>query len=297
MNALIALQGTVIDLEARVARLEAGGTSSGGTPAVGPIEIRYKDSPDGLQLVPGNPTPFRHRFTVSNLSDQGLTIGLTATLNAPHGNWTGKVQIDSPSAFVPSQGTKELSVLVTVPTDAQLGDAVQLTVAAQVGPPHNKFSSDKTPALSVASSSGPPVVRTISFAGDPLLPASNPDDVAPGQILAYGFNVQYSASESPFSAAFVFKITANATPAATLGEWFLDFAGAQRDNPSPEIFTTPVVLESAPGASKRITVRIKAPATRGTGDKKLTFTASLESPNLAGVATPPPVSLAIRLRQ
>jgi hypothetical protein len=280
------------------------GSWSGQGAAIGYIEIRYKSSPRGTQLVPGDAVPYPHVFTVLNHTDRSLNIQLNGAVTAAHGDWTNSVTMQSTegtqlaNVTLASETSQDIIAAVVVPNDAQIGDAATLTVQGSVPAPHNKQATGDL-AMTIAAAQGPPVVRSVRFA-QTLLPAIDTDNVTPSSpsvtILTYAFDLRYAALEAPFSANFTFTVTLTATPANTLNEWFVDFAGAPRNTPAAGVFTTPVGL-TANAPDTRVAVRVRTPLVRGPADKIVSFTVQVDSTDLPAGISAQAGPFNLRLRQ
>lgn len=275
------------------------GSWTGDGVANGYIKVRYKSSPglQGDKLKPNDPDPVPQVFTVSNFTDKTLTAQLTASIEAPHGDWTDSIGIENDSGeeiesvTLASRASQDVTVNVVTGTGAQLDDTVTLTLAANVPAPHNK-QHDHFKVLTVSDEEGGPIMHSVQFTqADP--PAGfDLDDLAPSPsapnvtLLIFRFKLRFAADSDPFAANFNFKATVVADPATTVGEWFVDFAGAPR-NPDPNqpgVYTTPVALDSSAAADTEVTVRIRPPFTRGTTDKRATLTIQVDSTEVPDVS-------------
>jgi len=268
--------------------------------AIGFITVEYAaNSPRGIQLVPEDPEPYPHHFYIRNHTDRRLTIQLDIEINAPRGDWSNSViirnlagqQIDSVS--LSSGQTREVIVEVTVADEVEIDDTVILTVFGSVPQPHNKSDSDSLEMI-VAEEGGGAINRNVQFTQ--VLAPSDTSDVEPGEFLNYAFDMRYTASEEPFVADFQFRVEVPPDSGTVLEQWFVQFIGIMAGNPSPGVYTTEVSLDSNATSDTRITVRIRAPFSRGTVNKTITFTATIESLELTPAIsdTEGPFSITLR---
>ena len=219
------------DHEQRLSKLETGISSPGsGTAAIGSIDIQYAgSSPRGINLVPGDTIPYPHTFTAINNTNQTLTLQLSGSVTAPHGNWANSVQIRTtdgvslPSVTLESGKNRDFIAAVTAPSDATVGDHVSLVVSAKVGAPHNKQTEEQL-VLIIASQGGPIVVRSVTITKTQLPPGGT-DPITAGAILTYAFDLRYSATQPPATASFTFKATLTNISGTGLSEWGVDFVG------------------------------------------------------------------------
>lgn len=276
-------------LEGRVLKLElagpAGGGSTGETPATGFIEVRYKESSRGVQLVPGDATAYPHTFTLANSTDKTLNIQLAASVTAPHGDWSNSVQIlgveGAPitGLSLATGATRDFIVSLRVPSGAQVADAAVLSVRATVGPPHNKIGN-RDLSMTVAAAAGPPVTRSVTF--NQAAPPGGLNNVPVGIAMPFIFDLRYAASQAPLSATFKFTATLTATPPESIEEWFVDFLNLTRNaGTGPEAFA-PIKLSANDTADTRVTVQVRTPFAKADFDKTATLTVKVEStdPNL-----------------
>jgi hypothetical protein len=166
-----------------------------------------------------------------------------------------------------------------------VGDQAVLHVDAKVGPPHNKIGQRELP-MTVASSSGPPVTRSITF--NQAQQPANTDNANPSTILPYVFDIRYFATQAPFKSDFRLTATLAVTPPETLSEWFFDFSNVPTTNLTPGVITTPLNLDTNAATDTRINLRVRTPAQRSTtADKAATLTIRVEStdPQLTPVVT------------
>ena len=279
------------NFEQRLSILEVSGPPSGGPAAIGYIEVRYVSSARGINLVPSDAIPYPHTFTVVNNTNRSLTIQLDGSIIAPHGNWVNSVKIQNTQGIpisnvtLESGASRDIIIAVTTPVDAVVGEQASLNVTATVGGPHNKQGPAQL-NLTVAQQSGPPVVRDVKFV-QIQTPSVDTNNVTPSAILTYAFDLRYSAVQPPPNANFTFSVTLTATPASTLSDWFVDFSGATRNNPSAGVFTTPVNLADSASDATRVTVRVRAPVQKDPQqDKFVALVIRTDSTDLA-----PPISV------
>jgi hypothetical protein len=272
----------ISEIDDRVTQLQASGGGSV-QPAIGFIDLKYKASPRGVNLVPADPSPYPNTFTVFNNTNQALVIQVSGTVSAPHGTWDGKVQ--GITLQLASQASQDVTISVTAPADAQIGDAATLVAVASVGPPNN-LRQPCNLSLTIAAAPGPAVTRSVQFT-QTILPSVNTDDVNPSSpptivILPYALSVRYSASDAPLTANFKCTVTATVAAGGNVSDWPIDFQGLATANPSPGVFTSPEFqLNSNAGADTVITVRVKTPVARdAAADKIISFTVRIDSTNL-----------------
>jgi hypothetical protein len=264
------------------------GSWTGTGVAIGFIDVVYKSSPRGVQIVPGDPTPYPHIFTVSNKTDKVLTINLNGSVAAAHGDWTNSVKflsdgIQVGSVTLASSASQDVTASLQVPLTAQIGDTATLSVVATAPAPQNKQGSAQLP-MTVAAASGPPVVRSVTFT-QIALPPVDTTNVNPGPPpLSYIFSVRYSTTQPPLVGHFNLTVTLDATPAGSAGNWGIDFAGATRivlpGAPGQQVVQTPVTLDSGANQDTPVTVRIRAPLARATQDQVATVNVSIDSTDL-----------------
>src|SRR5437762_7173670 len=273
-------------LEGRVVKLETAGSAVGTgvvpteTPATGFIEVRFKESPRGVQLVPDDATAYPHVFTLVNSTDRTLNIHLEGAVGgAAHGDWSKSVQIIGPdgptsSVSLTSGASKDITASVKVPTGATVSEQPLLTVNATVGEPHNKQAHGNV-QMTVAATQGGAVVRSVRF--NRALPPGNTDNVVVGTQMPFIFDIRYAATQAPLSASFRFTATLTANPPETLSDWFVDFASAPRNaGGTGEVFT-PLTLNTSDQADTRVTVQVRTPFAKGSVDKTATLTVKVES--------------------
>lgn len=270
-------------LEGRVIKLEtAAPTTGGGTTeaaATGFIEVRYKGSTRGVQLVPGDTTAYPHTFTLANSTDKTLNIQLAASVTAPHGDWSNSVQIlgveGAPitSLSLATGATRDFIVSLRVPTGAQVADAAVLGVRATVGPPHNKVGNRDLP-MTLAAAAGPAVTRSVTF--NLASPPGGLSNVPVGIEMPFIFHLRYAA-QTPPTATFKFTATLTANPPESIGDWFVDFLDRPR-NPGtgPEAFSS-FPLNTGDQADTRVTVRVRTPFTKAATEKTATLNVKVES--------------------
>jgi len=189
------------------------------------------------------------------------------------------------SVTLVSNASQDVTASITVPINAQIGDTVTLDFLVSTPPPNNKTGHAQMANLSVASTSGNPVVHSVKFT-NVVLPVGDTSNANPNQIFTYGFSVRYSATQPPNTENFTFTAGLIAT-----GNWFVDFAGApvtKSTSLSGEIlFTTPVALTSG-ATDTTVTVRVRAPGTRTTQDQVATLYISIDSTDLPDQASAHP---------
>jgi hypothetical protein len=274
------------------------GTSTGEGAALGFIDILHKSSPRGTNLVPGDVQPYPHIFTIGNRTDRTLTIQLAGTVTAPHGTWQGAVQFHDVSGkpitsiTLASQATQDVSADITVPSDAQVSETAVLNVAISVGPPHNK-SNQANLSLPITGTVGNPVTQTVtinSFA----IPPGDLNNVAPGAVLAYVFNIRYGAAAGPASATFKLHVDLTPTPPGGSVEWAA-FALSATSGSSAVLDVGGIKLNANATQDTQITVQIRAPQARATFDKTLSFVATFSSTDLPNVINTASQTMTLRL--
>jgi hypothetical protein len=119
-----------------------------------------------------------------------------------------------------------------------------------------------------------------------LPPSVDTSDMGTSRIATYAFDLGYVASAPPMTAKFSLTIGLLATPVSTLIEWAADFADDPMSTTTTGVFVTTFELDATAIGAKRITVRVKTPAARGTEDKTVTFAAMIKSTDL-----PTPISV------
>ena len=267
------------DLPAAVAAQNAinhfVGTWSGDGVAIGFIRVRHHSSPRGVEMKAGDDRPYPHLFTVTNNTDRLLTnIELRATVTGAGVDWDGAIRIlDSAGregreidhVALPSTGSRDVVVEVTVSADAEIGEQAVVSVAASVGPPHDK--RDRTELVTtITEEAGAPVTHSVTFDRITAPSDGDLDDVSEGERLTFGFDLLFSASQEPTEATFDFRVTLDADPDPTLGEWLVDFVGRERVDEGDGTFSTPVPLRDGM-VLRRLLVRLRAPRARGAEDK------------------------------
>lgn len=289
----------ISEIDDRVTLLQATGAGSV-QPALGFIDLKYKASPRGVNLVPGDLSPYPQTFTVFNNTNQTLVIQVSGTVSAAHGTWDGKVQ--GTTVQLLSGANQDVTVNVTAPADAQIGDTATLTAVASVGPPNNQ-QQPRTLSLTIAATTGPPVTRSVQFT-QTILPSVNTDDVNPSttttpNILPYALSVRYTASDTPLTANFKCTVNASVPAGQNVNDWAIDFQGLTTTKVSPGVFTSQEFqLNSNAVTDSVITVRVAAPLARDpAADKLISFTVRIDSTNLQtpiSAQTTPPFTIRLR---
>jgi hypothetical protein len=286
------------DLDDRVTLLQISGSGSV-QPAIGYVDLKYKSSTRGVNLVPGDPTPYPHTFTAFNNTNQTLVIQISGVVTSPHGTWGGTVQ--GTTVQLPSGGSQDVTISVTPPSDAQIGDDATLTASAVVGPPSNLQQQSKLP-LHITATTGPAVTQSVQFT-QTVLPNVNTDDVdvstaANPVILPYAFSVRYSTSTTPLTANFKCTLTATAAAGSNVDDWAFDFLGLLTTKVSSGVFTSAEFQLNANTATDLVvTARVRTPLTRdATTDKLIGFTVKIDSTTLQTPISVQTVSFPLRLR-
>ncbi|HSN76184.1 MAG TPA: hypothetical protein VL334_14005 [Anaerolineae bacterium] len=255
------------------------GSWSGEGVAIGPFGFQYEQSPNGTQLVPGSADEFPQIFTVSNGTDKLLTIHLEASIEAPTGDWSNSTALLDTQTGAPiassalASGTQHsITILVSAPADARVGETATLTLTGTVPPPTNRTTS-ATLALTVAEEAGAPVVNSVVFDGPAQMPG-NAGNAPPNTVLNYRFNLLYTAPEGPLAAPFRFTVNLTSSTAA---EWGVGFAGVNPQIPSPGVFTREVTLTTAD--SVQVEVLVRTPQ-RGAAIKTASLTFRVDSLDL-----------------
>lgn len=288
------LNRIIATLNEHDALLTAGTPSPGGgeEAAVGFLDVSHVAAPRGVRIVPGNSNPLPLSFEILNATNKQLRIKLTASVSAPHGDWTGAAVFENGAAnvfvTVPSEGKVNVDVLVKAPSAAVIGDKAALTVMADVGTPHNKHGQGSA-ELTVALSEGPAVTSTLESAA-PIYPVDfKPGDLPAGvdgriprtkeRTITYPF--KYGTQDAPTNPAFEFSVVlSSATPTAALGQWgvLIDGAVPDEDTTSTGIRTVKkrnVAL--TPGLFKNVALKFVAPD----AETKFTLAVTMRSTALA----------------
>ena len=283
-----------------------GTFSGGGEVARGPFGFRYLESPRGLRVVPptagtGTPEPLPHRFAVVNNTDKRLTIGLEASVTAPHGDWDSGVVIQNAqggaiSDITLNSGTEGvIVVLVSAPADAQVGETAALALSAVVPPPTDR-TTHTTLNLEVAASEGEPVTTRVAFDGNVTSTVTDPNDAPPGDFISYFFNLVYSSADGPSSALFEFSVTLDPSPAAE--GWAVEFQGVTAGHEAgTNVWSRDVTLTKA--GPNQVEVIINTPQ-RGSVDRSASFTVSAalkEQPDEVNATHDQTFSLRVRANQ
>ena len=254
---------------------------------MGFIAVAYKNSPRGTQLVPGDPLAYPQVFTITNNTDRPLTMVLSGTVSAPHGDWSKSLQFQSSGQTISnvtlvSSASQDVTVAIMAPITATVGDAALLDFVVSAQPPNIQTGHGSLP-MTVAAAAGPPIVHTVKFTGVSL-PATDPTNATPGQIFSYGFTVRYAAVSPPNTEPFTFSVTLTPSPAATAASWFADFSGGavtQTAGPGGTVvYSTPVSLTTGAANDTSVTVRIRAPLARTAADQSASLAISIDSTDL-----------------
>lgn len=274
----------------------------GDSVAIGFVEVIYESSPRGDQLVPGDADAYTYRFRVTNQTNQRLVIQLEAAILPA---WDGHIEIQDEAGASITDITLDKAapqddapwqvviVSVTVPDTAVIDDIVILELRATVPEPHNKQDTANR-QLTVADSSGPPVVHNVELT--PVSQPSNTDDLDEGEGLIYAYDLILTAGAAPFEGSFTTTVTLEET-SGPVEDWFVDFSGAPREVLAPGVFMTPYDLDANAPAARRLTIRIKAPLIRGAVDKTVTMIIRTESTTLPGLTPDDRGPFTLRLRQ
>lgn len=292
------------DLPATVAAQNAinhfVGTWSGDGVAIGFIKVHHRSSPRGVEMAAGDDRPYPHLFTVTNSTDRLLkNIVLEVTVTGAGIDWEDAVRLldadgnEIDHLALPSTGSRDVVVAVTVPADASIGEQAVIGVSASVGPPHDKTARAEL-VTTISEAPGVPVTHSVTFDRITAPSDADADDLPEGGRLTFGFDLLFSASEEPTEAVFDFRVTLDADPAPTLQEWFVDFVGRERIDEGGGVFSTPVTLEDGK-VLRRLLVRLRGPLARGPEDKVVTVRAQPVARDLA-IDSPVAGPFTVRLR-
>lgn len=232
---------------------QAGGT--------GPFGFEFLDAPSGVNLEPGEPAEWR--FTFTNGRNETLRFRLRGEVTAPTGTW-GRVTLRDQSGMllnnrnVAAGESIVVSVFFVTPTDARIGEVATLTVDAEIRSTGEIKGASRT--IPIATDSGDPLTRSVSFSGEPQVP-TNTIDVAPLSLHTFGFPVRYVTTDSPpTNQAFDFILTFDDTDFDE--QWQVAIDGTQLITPNPpNVFTRTVTL--ADEVSRQIDVLVRASPNAG----------------------------------
>ncbi len=282
-NLINTIMRAIETLDDRVTAIQ--GSTSGEGPAVGPFGFGVPTSPRGVNVVPGEVTPYPHDFPLRNGTDKRLVIALSAFVNASTGSWGNSARLQDTLGREINSLTLEpgmegvVRVQVTAPSNSRVGETARITLQAQVPPPTNR-NSVATLDLTVASSAGTPVTSRVVFDGNAQRPPqmTTPPDAPANTVLSYLFNLLYTAPSGPQTANF--KITVKIT-SASMSEWRGAFAGIVT-TPGPSgsgEFSRTLTLNAGVPLPSPVELQIRTPS-QGASDKSASFTIKIESTDL-----------------
>lgn len=286
----------IADIKVQLAVLQK--SSGGGVvePIVGYIMVSYKGSKRGTNLVPNDPKPFPHTFSIANATNLNLEIQLDAKVTGASGDWSKSVVFEnnSPTSTlsVLTKTVSEFDVLISAPaTGTVLNEKPVITVTASSGKPYNKTAQDVVTLL-VTNTVGGEVVRSLRFetasfpgglgAGNGGIDATLPKGEDRTLSLKFKYDDNSAAPPDP---AFDLVVTLDqANPPASVSQWGVMpmAASGDSDTTASNIRTVTMHNVAVPrGISTPIDITFSAPSVNSSAR----FTVSLRSTKLPEVIT------------
>lgn len=279
----------VAAIDAQAALNEYVGRWVGDTIATGPTTLRHVGSPDGDALVPpgteGAPSTFTYKFDLENGTDQRLTFQLSAQATAPTGDWVGSTTlrdaegIETATIEIDSATTETLTVDVTPPQGATIGETATLTVRATVPAPNDR-TMEKTLQLPIQESTGAPTTHIIKVSDLLVLnrntlqpyplpsdPSTTPIEIPTSDQIQIRVDATFTASADP-TTGVDFDTTASLTiPSGGAGspaEWpFTLIRGTTVIDSATDGTATGVVRDLSDGDSVQLKIDMNVPDTEG----------------------------------
>lgn len=283
--------------------------------AVGPTRLQHVGSPDGDQLVPpadgDQASEFRYVFDLQNGTDRELTFRLSAETFAPSGDWVGSTVVrdetgtEIASVTLDSAATQTLTVVVTPPEGATVGESADLTVRATVPAPNDR-TMEESLNLPIRESSGTPTTHFLELSDlvvfnratnevyplpeDPSttpveidVSSDDPSSETEIRLVRLRADARFTASADPRSADV--EVTAEASiPADSAGsvdDWPFDLhrdasmLGSSSDGKATGTYT------ATAGQTVQLKIDVNTPSEP---DREAVFTLLIENPDLGMIA-------------
>ena len=213
------------------------GQWSGEGVAVGPFGFTYQGSPQGTNLVRGEPIP--HLFNLVNGTNKDLTFDLEVNVFADTGDWANSATIlralgggEISRLNAKSGETRPLVVMTTAPSGAIEGESVTIELTATAGPPTSRSSTYiNAELLHVDEELGDPVAGVVTINDYEFIGAAGPVDITdldPGSIVTLRAFISYEVADVT-TADFALDVVVESAPS---DEW--QFFRSDSPDPLPQ---------------------------------------------------------------